>query len=191
MSGKALQKWIHVGRIMLMEEKRISGSFVDLRLSLILGVLLLFCIICGTFAFFSFSFSTFLTFLILSAILFVGFLASVYLKTTVVITFGKNERVEVYGPLIRREISGKIFFTAGLQPTGGFPNILDLRLDIDSAGSKPLVLLERIPVGAIPPLLQVSNQRFLIPHDLLSDTSYPGSLAKMIAEIVEKEEKKS
>lgn len=173
-----------------MEEKRISGTFVDLRLSFALGVILLIFCICAISAILSFQFYALPTFLILSAIFAVAFAISLYLKTSVVMTFGKNERIEIFGPLMRKEINGQIRYWAGLQPTGGFPNMLDLRLDITNPGGKPIVLLERIPVGAVPPLLPASNQRLTIPRDLLSDTSFPGILWNMVTQLVEKERTK-
>lgn len=172
-----------------MDEKRITGSFVDLRLSILMGSLMLFFALCAVSAFFSLSFSTFLVFLILTAILACAFVASVFLKTTVVITLGSTERVEVYGPIMKREINGRIGYWAGIQPTGGYPNIIDLRLDITNPGSKPIVLLERIPVGAVPPILPVANQRFLIPHDLMSDANHPGPLWMMISKLLERDGK--
>jgi hypothetical protein len=170
-----------------MDEKRYTGTFVDLRLTMALGTLLFFFALCALSAFFAFSFSTFLTFLICTAITACIFVVSAYIKTTVIMTLGKNERVEIYGLLIKREINGKINFWAGLQPTGGFPNLIDLRLDITNPGGKTIILLERIPVGSVPPMLPVSNQRMLVPRDLLSDSSHPGSLWKMVSHLVERE----
>jgi hypothetical protein len=172
-----------------MDEKRITGSFVDLRLSILFGSLMIFFALCAVSAFFSFSFSTFLVFIILAAMLACAFIASVFLKTTVVMTLGKNERIEIYGPVMKREINGKIGYWAGIQPTGGFPNIIDLRLDLSNPGGKPIILLERIPVGAVPPILPVSNQRFLIPRDLVSDASHPGPLWKMVSQLLERDGK--
>lgn len=174
----------------LMDEKRISGTFVDLRLSFALGIVLLLFCICALSALLSFQFFVLPTFLVLSTIFAVAFAISLYLKTTVVVTFGKNERVEIFGPLMRKEINGTVNYWAGLQPTGGFPNILDLRFDIINPGSKPIVLLERIPVGAVPPVLPVSNQRFVIPRDLLSDANHPGPLWNIVSHLLERDEGK-
>lgn len=173
-----------------MEEKRISGTFVDLRLSFVIGVILLLFCACLVFALLSFQFYVLPTFIVLSSIFAVAFAISLYLKTTVVVTFGKHERIEIFGPLMRKEITGTLKHWAGLQPTGGFPNMLDLRLDIENPGGKHIILLERIPTGSVPPLLPVSNQRLTIPRDLLSDTAYPGTLWSIVSQTIERERDK-